>query len=253
VRDSGGRVLAGAVRSAVDLPPFASSAMDGYGARSSDTPGRLRVTGDSAAGFPGDGVLCAGDAFAVSTGAVVPDGADAVVPIERVVENGDVVKVPAVAEGDNVRHRGGDVRAGETVVAAGTRIGPTHVGAAAAVGVRTVRCAARPRVGVFATGSELQRPGEPLGRGQIRVELRNARRAACRCRRPGRATRACRRRCRSDTRGTFRRAWVRCARNLRLGLQASADRPCLAISPHACASSMRAPLAAPAPRRLRSF
>lgn len=167
VADASGRVLAADAVARVDLPPFASSAMDGYAVRAADTPGSLVVAGQSAAGHPAGITLAAGQAIAISTGAVVPDGADAVVPVERTRGAGDAVEVEQVGAGENVRPRGGDVAAGVTVVPAGAICGPAQVGALAAVGLSSVRCARRPLVAVLATGSELRRPGEPLGPGEI--------------------------------------------------------------------------------------
>ena len=159
-----GRVLGEDAHAVVDLPPFASSAMDGYAVRASDTPGSLTVVGHSAAGRPEQRSVGAGEAVVISTGAVVPEGADAVVPVEHTT--GDVV-VEGVVQGENVRPRGGDVHAGDVVVAAGSRLGPPQVSALAAAGVASVRCARRPRVAVLATGSELRAPGEQLGPGEI--------------------------------------------------------------------------------------
>jgi molybdopterin molybdotransferase len=107
--------------------------------------------------------------MAIATGGVVPDGADSVVPIEAVVEHdNNVVEIPtAVLEGDNVRPRGGDVAAGEVVVTRGARLGAAQVGALAAAGLDRVVCSRRPRVAVLATGTELRRPGETLGPGEI--------------------------------------------------------------------------------------
>lgn len=141
--------------------------MDGYAVRAADTPGRLRIAGQSAAGRPSETALAPGEAIAISTGAVVPDGADAVVPVERTEKRAGEVEVAAASPGENVRPRGGDVRAGDTVVAAGTLLGPVQAGALASAGLAAVRCGRRPRVAVLATGTELRRPGEPLGPGQI--------------------------------------------------------------------------------------
>jgi molybdopterin molybdotransferase len=165
-----GRITASAARSIVDLPPFPSSAMDGYAVRAADTPGRLPVVARVAAGAPADRPLAAGEAIEISTGGVVPDGADAVVPVEYVVknENDATIGIDArVVEGDNVRPRGGDIAAGAEVVAPGARLGPPQIGALAAAGLVEVACARRPRVAVLATGSELARPGEQLGPGQV--------------------------------------------------------------------------------------
>ncbi|HET7567313.1 MAG TPA: gephyrin-like molybdotransferase Glp [Gaiellaceae bacterium] len=168
VADAAGRVAAEDARSRVDLPPFPSSAMDGFAVRAADTPGTLRVVGESSAGSPADRALGRGEAIAISTGAVVPEGADAVVPVEYVVRNGNEVEIgEAAAPGASVRPRGGDVAAGDVVVAAATRIAPGQVGALAAAGLAHVVCARRPRVAIVATGSELVQPGAPLGPGQV--------------------------------------------------------------------------------------
>jgi molybdopterin molybdotransferase len=163
-----GRVVAADALAAVDLPPFPSSAMDGFALRSGDVPGTLVVAGRIAAGSPAGRALAQGEAMAISTGGVVPDGADAVAPIEVVTDNGDSVEVPdAIAAGAHVRPRGGDVRAGDVVVAAGVLLGATQLGAIAAAGIAEVVCGRRPRVAVLATGSELVRPGTPLAPGQV--------------------------------------------------------------------------------------
>jgi len=168
VAAAAGRFLAADVQSAVDLPPFASSAMDGYALQAGDTPGRLPVVFRIAAGLPAERELAGGEAMAISTGGAVPDGADSVVPIELVVEADNELNVPAAVEpGANVRPAGGDVRAGELVLPAGTRIGAAQIGALAAAGVGEVMVARRPRVTVLSTGTELRAPGESLGAGQI--------------------------------------------------------------------------------------
>jgi len=163
-----GRVLAEDALAAVDLPPFPSSAMDGFAVRSADTPGQLSVVARIAAGVPAPRALVAGEAMAIATGGVVPDGADAVIPIEYVVDYDNSVEISkAVDAGDNVRPRGGDVRADAVVVPRGVRLGPVQVGALAAAGVAEVAVARRPRVAVLATGTELRPPGEPLGPGEV--------------------------------------------------------------------------------------
>jgi molybdopterin molybdotransferase len=167
VADAAGRVVVEAATAVIDLPPFDSSAMDGYAVRAAETPGPLTIAGESAAGRPADRELRAGEAMRISTGGVVPPGADAVVPVERVrVENGSV-RVEAVTPGAHVRPRGGDARAGEVVVPAGAEVGAVQVGALAGAGVTSVRCARRPRVALLATGTELRTPGEPLAAGEI--------------------------------------------------------------------------------------
>jgi molybdopterin molybdotransferase len=163
-----GRVLAERALAAVDLPPFASSAMDGYAVRSTDVPGSLPVVFRIAAGLPATAPLGAGEAMAIATGAVVPEGADAVFPVEDVVEHDNRVEIPqGVESGAHVRPRGGDVGAGDAVVEAGTTLGAAQLGALAAVGLAELRCARRPRTTLLTTGTELCAAGETLGPGQI--------------------------------------------------------------------------------------
>jgi molybdopterin molybdotransferase len=166
-----GRVLAQSAAAVVDLPPFPSSAMDGYAVRSGDTaaaPVVLPVVERIAAGSPASRPLGAGEAMGIATGGAVPEGADAVVPIEVVQESDEGLAVAApVAAGANVRDPGGDVRAGETVLEPGVVLGPGQVGALGAAGVSEVQCTKRPRVGILVTGSELRQPGETLEPGQI--------------------------------------------------------------------------------------
>ena len=164
-----GRVTAAPARSTVDLPPFTSSAMDGYAVRTADLPGMLPVVARVAAGRPADRALAAGEAMEISTGGVVPEGAEAVVPLEHVVQrDNDSVEFPeAVVSGANVRPRGGDAAEGSAVVDSGVVLGPSQIGALASAGVAEVECVRRPRVAVLATGTELARPGEPLGPGQV--------------------------------------------------------------------------------------
>ena len=163
-----GRVTAEAARAVVDLPPFASSAMDGYAVRAAALPGRLPVVGHVAAGRPAGRPLRPGEAMAISTGGVVPEGADAVVPIEYVVHHDNTIEVESGLDaGKHVRPRGGDVHAGGVVVEAGVRLGAAQLGALAAAGLAAVPCVRLPRVAVLATGTELARPGEPLAAGQV--------------------------------------------------------------------------------------
>jgi molybdopterin molybdotransferase len=164
-----GRIVAEPALAGTDLPPFASSAMDGFAVRAQDTPGQLRVAvGEAAAGSPAEQALAAGEAIAIATGGVVPDGADAVAPVEVVVKRDNYIAIASrIAAGENVRPRGGDARRGDVVVGRGVRVGAAQLGALAAAGVGEVECTLRPRAAVIATGSELRRPGEPLEPGQI--------------------------------------------------------------------------------------
>jgi molybdopterin molybdotransferase len=163
-----GRVLAQAAHAAGDVPPFATSAMDGFAIRAADAPGELAVVERVAAGRPASRPLAAGEAMAIATGGAVPEGADAVAPIEVVVERANTLTVPAgVAPGAHVRPRGGDVAAGDVVLEAGSELGAAQIGALAAAGVDAVDVAVRPRVAVLTTGSELRAPGARLGPGEI--------------------------------------------------------------------------------------
>jgi molybdopterin molybdotransferase len=166
--EAAGRILAEAATASVDLPPFDASAMDGFAVRSEDTPGRLPVVERIAAGRPATRALAGGEAMGIATGAAVPEGADAVIPLEYVVDHDNEIEIAdRVALGASIRPRGGDLRAGDVVVQAGQRLGPAQLGALAAAGVADISSATRPRAAVLATGSELRRPGETLEPGQI--------------------------------------------------------------------------------------
>jgi molybdopterin molybdotransferase len=168
VQDALGRVLAEDVVAAGDVPAFANSAMDGFAVRSGPSGRTLRVVGESRAGAPATVVVDEGEAVRISTGAQLPDGADAVLQIERVsVDGSSVTLEDEVEPGRNVRPAGDDLRAGDVVLRAGTRLGAAEVGLAVACGRATVSCARVPRVVVLATGDELVAPGEPLAPGQL--------------------------------------------------------------------------------------
>ena len=167
VGDALGRVLAEEVTSAHDLPPFDSSAMDGF-AVVAGLGGELPIVGESRAGQPSDRPLGRGEAIRISTGAEVPTGADAVVPVERTSSADGRVVVPDTEAGANVRRAGEDVRAGTPVLGAGVELGPAEVAVLTSLGREAVRCGARPRAAIVVTGDELVPPGRPLGPGQIR-------------------------------------------------------------------------------------
>jgi len=168
VAQAAGRVTVEAAVALVDLPPFESSAMDGFAVRAEDTPGTLPVPFRIAAGRPAPRALAPGEAMGIATGGAVPAGADAVIPLEYVVDHDNGVEIPdRVAVGANLRPAGGDVRRGDVVVAGGARLGAPQVAALAAAGIAEVGCARQPRAAVLATGSELRAPGEPLEPGQI--------------------------------------------------------------------------------------
>ena len=161
-----GRVLAEDLSAGLSVPPFDSSAMDGF-AVVAGPAAELPIVGEARAGHPFQQRVEAGTAVRISTGAVVPTGADAVVPVERTEEAGERVRVPEVAPGTNVRRAGEDVREGALLLSAGTRLGPAELGVAASVGRATLTCAVRPRVALVVTGDELVRPGEELAPGRI--------------------------------------------------------------------------------------
>jgi molybdopterin molybdotransferase len=169
------RVLAANVESADPVPPFDSSAMDGFALRSADVhdasalaPVELRIIGESRAGRPLQSALGHHEAVAISTGAIIPTGADAVVAVEQTrPQNGDVEILAAVGAGNYVRLAGDDVRAGQTVMLAGSRLGPAHLGVLASLGRSEIDCFKRPRVSVITTGDELVEPGEALTPGSI--------------------------------------------------------------------------------------
>jgi molybdopterin molybdotransferase len=186
--DALGAVVAEAVVATEAVPPFANSAMDGYAVRavdlagaSADLPGRLRVVGAVAAGAaPGEPVV-PGSAVRIMTGAPVPSGADAIVPVELATVDGDhVLLADAPPTGRHIRPAGDDVAPGQEVVAAGTLLGPAHLGALASVGVRRPLVVPRPRVAVLSTGDELADHDGPLAPGQIRESNRPTLVAACR-------------------------------------------------------------------------
>lgn len=173
--EAGGRVLAVDVRSRLDIPVFDNSAMDGYAVRHADVasasaehPVRLQVVVDLPAGSADDPAVGPGEAAHIMTGAPVPTTADAVVPVEHTDGGRTFVTVttaPSVAA--HVRRAGEDLRVGDPVLAAGTRLTGGRVSALAAAGLSHTSVHRAPRVGVVSTGSELVAPGAPLERGQI--------------------------------------------------------------------------------------
>ena len=165
-----GRTLAAGVVAAIDVPPFRASAMDGYAVRG-EGAGRdatLRVVAASLAGHPWDERLAPDECVRVTTGARVPDDADAVVQQENVERTGDDVRVLiAPASGHHVRATGSDSRLGETLAGPGARLGAAALAVLAAHGVASVRVRRRPRVALLSTGDELRDPGVALGPGQV--------------------------------------------------------------------------------------
>jgi molybdopterin molybdotransferase len=162
------RVLAGPVRAVGDIPPFPSSAMDGYAVMAGPADRELELVGESRAGHPAQLALAPGQAIRISTGAVLPSGAEAVIRQEDVsAEDGRIVCIAPTAPGDNVRQPGEDMRRGVLVLDPGVRLGPAELAAAVAAGAGRVSVARAPRVRVLCTGDELREPGAALAPGQI--------------------------------------------------------------------------------------
>jgi len=170
-----GRVLAEEIRSERDVPPFANSAMDGYAVRARDVakasaaqPVRLRVLGEIRAGAAPPGSVQPQTALRIMTGAMIPDGSDAVVRVEDTAEHDGTVDVRVpVAAGTSLRAAGSDLHRGDLLATAGRVVTPGLIGVLASAGRAAVQCVRRPRVLVLTTGDELREPGEALGPGQI--------------------------------------------------------------------------------------
>ncbi|WP_184548788.1 molybdotransferase-like divisome protein Glp [Streptosporangium becharense] len=166
-----GTTLAEEVTSPVALPPFDNSAMDGYAVRAEDVaavPVTLPVIDDVPAGDDRLQAIGPGMVMRIMTGAPLPAGADAVIPVEWTdAGTAQVVVGRSAAPGHAIRRAGEDVRAGDVVLPAGTPIGPAQLGVLAGVGRRRVLVRPRPRVVIISTGAELVEPGMPLGPGQI--------------------------------------------------------------------------------------
>ncbi len=167
--DALGLVLAEGVAAAAPLPPFAASVKDGYAVVAADGPGVYPLAGSIAAGQVATFVLASGQVAYITTGAPMPEGANAVVQVEDTEPAGEygVRILRAVSEAEDVRPLGFDIEAGTTVLAVGERLGPAELGLIAAVGVTDVLAWPLPRVGVLSTGDEVVAAGFPLQPGRI--------------------------------------------------------------------------------------
>lgn len=169
-----GAILAADIAAQEPLPPFPASTKDGYAVVAADGPGDYALIGEVSAGALADFAVEPGTVAYITTGAPLPEGADAVVMIEeteRLETDADppLVRIrQQVQTGDDVRPVGVDVKAGQTVLAAGERLDPAEIGLLATAGIVDVPVFPRPKVAVLSTGDELVEPGEPPGPGQIR-------------------------------------------------------------------------------------
>jgi molybdopterin molybdotransferase len=168
IDDALGRVLAEDVVAANDVPPFDNSAMDGFALAAGPAGRELTIVGESRAGAPAARAPGDREAIRVSTGAALPAGTQAVVPVEQTEAGDDRVRVGAeVRAGQHVRGAGEDMRAGQRVLRRGAVLRAAELGVAVVAGRAHLDCARRPRVALLVTGDELRAPGEPLGPGEI--------------------------------------------------------------------------------------
>jgi molybdopterin molybdotransferase len=169
--EAGGRVLAVDLHAKRQQPPFAASAMDGYAVRAADVanvPATLKLIGQSAAGHAFSGVVSAGEAVRIFTGAPVPEGADSVVIQENTVPGDQTVEIKeTIALGRNIRKAGLDFSQGDVLLPAGRVLDPAALSLAASADHPAVQVVRRPRVAILATGDELVSPGETCRPDQI--------------------------------------------------------------------------------------
>lgn len=178
--EASGRILASDFVAAADFPPFPASTMDGYAVIANDGSPWRDVIGVQSAGRLIDAEVTPGTAIKIMTGAPLPKGADAVVKVENteVADESVIIHQEFVQPGENIRQIGSDVRAGQLLVPAGSRIGPAEIGMLATYGGDPVEVRRRPRVSIVSTGDELLEPGEPLQPGKIRDSNRYMLRSA---------------------------------------------------------------------------
>ncbi len=163
-----GRVLADDIHAPADIPAWSNSAMDGYALRSRDGDTARRIIGRSFAGHPFNGTVGAGECVRIMTGAVIPEGADAVLVQEQaVIRDTQVYPQILCTAGANIRNAGEDLRAGALALEAGTWLRPAQIGVLASLGIPEIPVYRRLRVAFFSTGDELRPLGSDLGPGQI--------------------------------------------------------------------------------------
>jgi molybdopterin molybdotransferase len=167
-----GRVLAQDIRSPMNVPAHANSAMDGYAVRGADLPEQgtreLQLIGTAWAGMPCSATVHAGQCVRIMTGAMLPEGSDTVIMQERAERVGDAVRIGADNKaGQHVRQAGEDIALGEIVLPKGKLLRPSESGVLASLGIAEIIVTRRLRVAFFTTGDELRTVGEPLASGQI--------------------------------------------------------------------------------------
>jgi molybdopterin molybdotransferase len=173
--EAAGRVLAADLVAQRNIPPFDRSSMDGYALRAGDTPGasesrprQLKLLGVGYAGEPFAGIVAEGECVEIATGSPLPIGADAVVMVEYTRVSGNIVDIVREAKlGKNIEHEGEDIKSGEIVVKACEILDPGKIGAAAALGLTSLKVYAKPIVALYSTGNEIVPQGKPLGAGQV--------------------------------------------------------------------------------------
>jgi molybdopterin molybdotransferase len=168
--DSLDRILASPITSMIDVPAHTNSAMDGYALRHADAARylSLQIIGQSLAGHPFNTEILPGTCIRITTGAMLPPGADCVVMQENTTVHADSIKLlQSPHAGENIRLRGEDIKQGSLVLPLGKRLGPLDIGFLASVGVAGVDVFRRPRVAVLSTGDELIAPGNTLPVGKI--------------------------------------------------------------------------------------
>lgn len=170
ILEAGGRILAEDIFVPENHPPFPASTMDGFAVVADDSSPWREVIGTQNAGAIIDAEVTEGYTVRIMTGAALPPGADAVVPVEatEVKEDHVIIHQEDVAVGENVRPVGSDLKQGTLVLAKGTRLGAAEIGLLASMGVDPVPVARKPRISILSTGDELVEPSQPLGPGQIR-------------------------------------------------------------------------------------
>jgi len=175
ILDAGGRRLAEDVKAQRDVPPYSRSAVDGYALKAEDTygagrysPVKLKVIESVHAGEIPKKTVKKGEAIQIATGAMIPEGADAVVMVENTETEGESVLVfkPSYP-GSDVSGKGEDIRTGEVVLEAGERLSPAKVGAISSLGITEIKVFGRPRIAVIPTGDEVTAPGDRLEKGKI--------------------------------------------------------------------------------------